>query len=323
MSGSTTPRRPSSLALAGGSTGAYKPAGVVFFRASAAGSFGLVATVTDGGSGSASATFPILTATNWTTHAAQTVSTPTGGPFASSTFSWVATASAPTSYTVTGTDAAGNTVTSAITFTVDSTAPTGSVTAPVAAANVRGNAVSVTSSSADAGSGVANAQFQISAAGAGTWSNLGAADSVTPYATTWDTTTFADGVYDLRVITTDNVGNTFTSATVGSVRVDNAAPTGSVTAPLSNAIIKGTYVVTSDSADAGSGVANALFQRSPAGTNTWTNVATADTTAPFTASWTTTTPGDGLYDLRVTTTDKAGNTFTDAFARSSLFPLPT
>ena len=49
------------------------------------------------------------------------------------------------------------------------TAPTGAVTAPVAAANVRGNAVAVTSNSADAGSGVASAQFQGSPAGAGTW----------------------------------------------------------------------------------------------------------------------------------------------------------
>jgi hypothetical protein len=77
-----------SLALASSPTGAYKPGTVVFFKANAAGSFGLVATVTDGGSGAASATFPILTATSWTTHTAETVSTPTGGPYASTSFVW-------------------------------------------------------------------------------------------------------------------------------------------------------------------------------------------------------------------------------------------
>ena len=244
---------------------------------------------------------------------AQTVSTPSGGPYTSSTYSWVATASAPATHTITGADAAGNTATRAITFTIDSTNPTGSVTTPVAAANVRGGSVVVTVSSADAGSGVRQAQIQTSPAGAATWSNLGAPDTVSPYTTTWDTTTFTDGLYDIRAITTDNVGNTFTSATIANVRVDNIVPTAAVTAPASSAIIKGVYTVTGTATDTGgSGVANALFQRSPAGTNTWTNVAAADTTSPYTASWTTTAVTDGLYDLRVTSTDNAGNTFTSA-----------
>ncbi len=35
-----------------------------------------------------------------------------------------------------------------------------------------------------------------------------------------------DGLYDLRVVTTDKAGNTFTSALVTNVRVDNTAPDG-------------------------------------------------------------------------------------------------
>ncbi len=301
-----------SLSLAVNPTGAYLSVGRLYFKANAAGSYALVATVTDGGSGAAAATFPLQSALGWTTHTTETVITPAGGPFTSTGFAWASGASAPGIYTVTATDTAGNTATSAITPTIDSTGPTGSVTAPVAAANIRGNLVSVTSNSVDAGSGVKNAQFQTSPAGASIWSNLGAPATTSPYAASWDTTGFADGLYDLRVITTDNVGNTFTSTTIANVRVDNTTPTGLVTAPSSSALIKGTYVVTSNSADTGSGVNNALFQRSPAGTNTWTSIATADTTAPYTASWTTTTPGDGLYDLRVITTDKSGNTFTSA-----------
>ena len=100
-------------------------------------------------------------------------------------------------------------------------------------------AVAVTSNSADAGAGVDAAQFQTSPAGAGTWSNLGAADTASPYTVSWDTLASADGVYDLRVVTTDRVGNTFTSATVANVRVDNTAPTGSITAPAANAFVAG------------------------------------------------------------------------------------
>ena len=119
-----------SLALANGPTGAYLSAGKVYFKANAAGSFGLVATVTDTGSGAASATFPISSAAGWTTHNAETDTTPAGGPYASSNFVWASGASAPATYTITAADGSGNTATSAITFTIDSTAPTGSVTAP-------------------------------------------------------------------------------------------------------------------------------------------------------------------------------------------------
>ena len=301
-----------SLALAPGATGAFRSGTRIYFKANAAGSFAMVATVTDGGSGPASATYPVVSTSGWT-HAAETDTTPAGGPYTSSAFSWTSGASTPGTYTVTVADAAGNTVTSGTTFTADSTAPTGAVTAPAASANVRGSAVSVTSSSADASSGVASAQFQRSPAGAGTWSNLGVADTLAPFATTWDTTTFTDGLYDLRVITTDNVGNTATSATIANVRVDNTAPTGSLTAPLTNAFVSGASVaVSANSADTGgSGVASALFQRSPSDADTWTSIGSADTTSPYAVTWNTTsgTP-DGRYDLRVVTTDRAGNTFT-------------
>ncbi len=214
-------------------------------------------------------------------------------------------------------DAAGNQLDSAIqTVTIDNTNPTGAVTAPAAAANVRGSSVSVTSNSADGGSGVANALFQRSPAGAGTWTTIGAADTSTPYGVTWDTTAVTDGLYDLRVVTTDNAGNTFTSTTIANVRVDNTNPTGAVTAPAAAANVRGSSVsVTSNSADpavggSASGVANALFQRSPAGAGTWTTIGAADTSTPYGVTWDTTAVTDGLYDLRVVTTDNAGNTFT-------------
>ena len=190
------------------------------------------------------------------------------------------------------TDAAGNAEAAPATIQVrvDNTLPTGAATAPAAGANVRGT-IALTSSSADAGSGVATVQFQRSPAGTGTWTNQAAG---------FDTTTVTDGQYDLRVTTTDNAGNTFTSPSI-TVRVDNTLPTGAVTAPAAGANVRGTIALTSSSADTGSGVATIQFQRSPAGTGTWTNQA---------AGFDTTTVTDGQYDLRVTTTDNAGNTFT-------------
>ena len=158
--------------------------------------------------------------------------------------------------------------------------------------------IALASDSADTGSGVAATQFQRSPAGAGTWTNQ---------APSWNTALQADGQYDLRVVTTDNAGNTFTSPAV-TIRVDNTAPTGTVTAPANGAEIGIPPVaLTSNSADAGSGVATVVFERSPAGTGTW---------SPTPASWNTASGPDavtdGEYDLRVTTSDNAGNAFTSA-----------
>jgi hypothetical protein len=308
---------------------------------------------------------------------------------------------------VRATDRAGNTLDStAQTVLVDNTNPTGSLTAPADGADVAGT-VAVSSDSADAGSGVASAEFQRRPAGGGAWTAIDV-DANVPFSVDWDTTSLADGDYDVRVVTTDEAGNTFTSP-VRTVSVDNAAPTvvitapagfvngsspdpftvtatspdgdvdevelfrcsdasagcadgtwvslgvdssapysaswpidpdgnralravatdgsdntgedvvdvtvdrtdptGPLTAPADGAFVIGTLAVSSSSADSGSGVATADFQRRPAGGGAWTAIDT-DATAPYSVSWDTTALADGDYDLRVVTTDEAGNTFT-------------
>jgi hypothetical protein len=387
-------------------------------------------------------------------------------------------------------DSTGNTGTSNTkTFTIDTVAPTGSITAPNANAWVRGAVVTVSSSSADALSGVASADFQYSPAGANTWTSI-ETDTSSPYSISWDTTYLTDGAYDLRVITTDNAVNTFTSpirtvksdntvpvpgvplasgtlgsngwykgtvtvtwptqptdaysgiasttgcgtttissdttgqvvtcsatdnagntssnsitikkdataptaatlnamgsfitngkvltgtgtdatsgidsitylycsgaactpativigsssaagtypvtwnsmpangayrviarvfdaagnsrdSTLTSVTIDTTAPTGNITAPAANAWVRQSPSVTSNSADASSGVLSVTFQYSVSGANSWTTIAT-DNATPFTTLWNTTLVTDGPYDLRAITQDNAGNSFTSA-----------
>ena len=307
------------------------------------------------------------------------------------------------------TDRAGNTLDSAVQdVEIDNTNPTGSLTAPADAA-VLGGSVAVSSDSADGGSGVDQAEFQQRPAGGGPWTTIDT-DTNAPYSVDWDTTTLTDGDHDLRVITTDDAGNTHTSPThtvtvdntdpsvtitaptgfvnagaadpftvtattpdgdvagvelfscsdastgcsggswislgvdssapysaswpidpdgnralravatdgagntgadVVNVTVDRTDPTGSLTAPADTALVTGTVAVSSNSADAGSGVAQAEFQRRPAGSGPWTTIDT-DTNAPFRVNWDTTPLADGDHDLRVITTDDAGNTFTSA-----------
>ncbi len=211
------------LSLAAAPVSSFLDGSVLRYNGNAAGSFKLVATVTDAGAGPVSATFPVQSTSGWA-HAAETVSTPAGGPFTSATFTFTNSAANPATYTVTVTDGAGNTSTAAITFDDDANDPSGSITAPADNAFVSG-AVNLTANATDTGgAGVASTQFQVATSGGSTWTNIGAPDTTSPYGVTWASTGVADGAYDLRVVTTDRVGRTDTSGKV-NVDVQNTAPT--------------------------------------------------------------------------------------------------
>src|SRR4029077_21212963 len=120
-------------------------------------------------------------------------------------------------HTVTGIarDAAGNRTTSAaVTVTVfnDTTAPSVSITSPIAGATVSGS-VMVTASATD-NVGVAGVQFKLDGA------NLGAEVTAAPYQVSWDTTTTTNAAHTLSAVARDAAGNQSTSAVV-SVTVNN------------------------------------------------------------------------------------------------------
>jgi Bacterial Ig domain len=157
------------------------------------------------------------------------------------------------------------------------------------------------------GSGVASVTIQRSPAGAGTWTDV-CTDASSPYSCSFDTTAVGDGLYDFRAVSIDIAGNPNTSSTVTNRRVDNTAPTASLTDPGSP--LRLTVTLTATSTDTGgSGVTNVAIERSPAGAGTWTNICT-DASSPYSCSWNTTGVTDGSYDLRAIATDNAGNTAT-------------
>jgi hypothetical protein len=184
---------------------------------------------------------------------------------------------------------------------IDNTDPTATMTAP--AANL-GGPVTLASTPADAGSGVASVQYQYKLTAGSTWSNACSSAS-SPYACSFDTTGLADGIYDFRVVATDNVGRTGISAAVTSRRVDNTNPTG-VTLAAIGTPITATVAMTATATDGGSGITSVKFQYAPAGTTTWSDACTVVAT-PYTCSFDTTTVADGLYDIRALATDNAGN----------------
>jgi hypothetical protein len=69
--------------------------------------------------------------------------------------------------------------------------------------------------------GVTSVRFQAAPNGSTTWSDLCTATSA-PYTCVWDTTTVADGLYDLRAVLTDGTGSQTTSSVMAARRVDNA-----------------------------------------------------------------------------------------------------
>ena len=185
---------------------------------------------------------------------------------------------------------------------VDNTAPTAGITDP--GTPLKGT-VSVSATGTDGGSGVANVKVQRSPAGAGTWTDI-CTDSSSPYSCSWDTTGVTDGLYDLRSVSTDNAGNSTNSSTVANRRVDNTAPTATMTNPGSP--ITGNKSFDGTSTDTGgSGVASLKFQISPVGAGSWSDMC-SDTTSPYSCSYDTSGVADGQYDFRSVATDNAGNT---------------
>lgn len=80
-------------------------------------------------------------------------------------------------------------------------------------------------SNAQSTSGVTRVTIQRAPAGGSTWTNV-CIDTTAPYTCTLDTTTLADGSYDLRAQMVNGLNQTFTSATVAARIVDNAALRG-------------------------------------------------------------------------------------------------
>ena len=132
--------------------------------------------------------------------------------------SWNTTTASNGAHTLTAVarDAAGNTTTSsAVSVTVDNSAPSVAISAPAGGATVSGT-VTVSATASD-NIGVVGVQFRLDGAA------LGAEDTTSPYSVPWDTTAAGNGTHTLTAVARDAAGNTTTSSGV-TVTVSNVAP---------------------------------------------------------------------------------------------------
>src|SRR5205085_9605791 len=128
-----------------------------------------------------------------------------------------------------------------------------------------------------------------------------------PYTASWDTTAVADGLYDLRVVTTDLAGNSAASAVVTSREVDNTAPDTAIDAHPANPSNATSPVFLFSSSETGS-----TFECRVDG-GSWSSCSSPDTIAPAL--------GEGSHTFDVRATDPAGNT--DASPASDTWTVDT
>ena len=240
------------LAL-GSPTNASVTGTTVYYRSGVAGSFTLSQPLSDtGGSGASSVQFPAIATAGWT-HGNETV---TGAsPYVSSTFSWSASPSAPSAYTLTGADAAGNTATQGVSFVADTAAPTGGALTVNGAAASGGGSTSTSNGSftisrtdyTDGGSGLGSSMLTRDSApfandACGTYSGSPTTIGGAP------AQSLGTGCYEYVLTGTDAVGNTTSIRTV--VQVHGVATQIAVTGSTANLTSGATRVLTATLRDA-------------------------------------------------------------------------
>jgi subtilisin family serine protease len=183
--------------------------------------------------------------------------------------------------------------------TVDSTAPTTSLTAPSSGASVSGSSVMVSADAVDA-VGVTKVEFYRGG------TTLIGTDTTSPYSVSWESTTLAAGSHTLTSKAYDAAGNVGTSSGVSVTVTDVTAPTSSITAPTVGATVSGSAVTVSATAADATGVTKVEFYRDGS------TLINTDTTSPYSVSWNTTLISGGSHTLTAKAFDAAGNTVTSA-----------
>lgn len=223
-------------------------------------------------------------------------------------------------FSVRATDSTGNvdatpaTQTWTVTAPADTTDPTVSITAPTNNASVSGANVAVTATASD-NVGVVGVKFYLDSTPPN--SQLGSEDTTSPYTTTLNTTTLANGPHTLIAVARDAAGRTGTSATI-TVNVNNpVTPTPDVTPPTVPTNLRSTatsensislaWNASTDPAGAAnetiSGVNNYTVYRSNSANGTYTALSPAVTATSLTdGSLTAST----TYYYKVLATDNAG-----------------
>jgi hypothetical protein len=257
----------------------------LYYRGNVSGSFSLLDTVADSASGPASATFPAISTTGWT-HNVETVTTPAGGPYGSTAFSWTALPTNPSAKSISGKDAAGNSAATTLTFVADTTAPSGGSISYTNGLLTTASVPITTVNGSDGGSGVNAATATIkrdvaplSVSTQTCGSFPGTFGTTVTLVGGADTTVTSGNCYRYEYLVSDNVGNQaiYTSPSVARVDTTSYANTVLATSGLVNYYRLGDSTISSDTF---TGTAGTALQSHVGETGaTWAHFGTNNTDA--------------------------------------------
>jgi hypothetical protein len=135
---------------------------------------------------------------------------------------------------------------------------------------------------------------------------IGAEDTTAPYELDWDTTKVPNGSHGLTATIRQSDGSTSTGrneVSVDNPAPDTTAPTAQLTAPTAGSTVSGSVDVAANAGD-NVGVTGVQFKLDGA------NLGSEDTSAPYGATWSTTTSTNATHTLTAVARDAAGNTTT-------------
>jgi hypothetical protein len=155
---------------------------------------------------------------------------------------------------------------------------------------------------------IASAGFEWKPAGARAWHTIAEAGTP-PYTASFDTKLVKDGRYDFRVVPEGEDGQRYASIPVRGRLVDNTPPSVELVSPGS--AVGGHQMLSALATDAGSGVASVSFERARAGSSAWRKIGEV-TRPPYSHALSAESRQNGLYHLRATAIDNAGNRRTSA-----------
>jgi hypothetical protein len=185
------------------------------------------------------------------------------------------------------------------TYTIDTTAPTASVTAPANNATLAlGSTPTITATASDTASSVTKVEIYVDGA-------LKTTLTTSPYNYTWNTGVTL-GAHTIQAKAYDTFSNIGTSSTVNVTVTDQTAPTVSVTAPTAGSFVTGSSVAVTGNAADNVGVAGVQFKLDG------TNLGAEDLTSPYSVTWDTSAATNGAHTLTAVARDAASNTTTSS-----------
>ena len=225
------------------------------------------------------------------------------------TFAWTPSTAGATTLTAQAVDSNGTTVTSsAINVTVNNSAPTIALTAPLAGSVVTAGSAATLAATALPGSGGATVTQVQFLAGTTVVATLAGNPASSSYTTPWLPATA--GNFSLTARVTDSNGNSTTSAATSVTAVAAATPTAIITAPVTGSVVTvGSTVTLSATASPGTGATVAQIQFLSGGT-TILGTTTTPVGGVYSIAWVPTTASN--FSLTARVLDTAGNTGTSS-----------